>query len=57
MNYDDYNLEELGLNPLSRARRVVNLPPLNSSDHVADDDIEVIDLDDRREQIKPTTWH
>ena len=56
MNYDDYNLEKLGLNPLTRARPVVDLPRQDNIVRPADD-IEVIDLDNNREQIKPTTWH
>ncbi len=38
-----------GANPL------INLPIKN--DEASHDDIEVIDLDDIRGQIKPTTWH
>lgn len=30
-------------------------PPV--SQHAHDDGIEVIDLDNQRDQIKPTTWH
>ena len=51
---NDYN--RLGLGPeqvfVSRAG---NLARIN--DVPREDDIEVIDLDDPRGQIKPTTWH
>lgn len=54
MNYDDYDVDTLGLNPLVRVRPAWDPP---RQDNRPTEDIEVIDLDNNRDQIKPTTWH
>ena len=51
---NDYS--RLGLGPEQVfVRPTGNLARIN--DVPREDDIEVIDLDDPRSQIKPTTWH
>jgi hypothetical protein len=48
--------DQLGLNQQQVfASRTGNLARVNNA--AGEDDIEVIDLDDPRGQIKPTTWH
>lgn len=48
--------DQLGLNQQQVfASRTGNLARVNNT--AREDDIEVIDLDDPRGQIKPTTWH
>ncbi len=49
-------LNESGFNPPRRVEPIMHLPLENNLIH-REDDIEVIDLDDSRDQIKPTTWH
>ena len=53
---NDINYEHIGPSPEQAiARRISDLA---QADNTSDaDDIEVIDLDDPRGQIKPTTWH
>lgn len=53
---NDINYEHIGSSPEQAiARRISDLA---QADNTSDaDDIEVIDLDDPRGQIKPTTWH
>ena len=57
MTRNDYGVLDLGFDPWARIQTAVNRPHQNDVVYSPDDDIEVIDLDDRRGQIKPTTWH
>jgi len=53
---NDTCYDRVGLAPeLVSVNRVNSLARMNNSSN--DDDIEVIDLDNPRDQIKPTTWH
>lgn len=53
---NDINYEHIGSSPEQAiTRRISDLVQANNTSGA--DDIEVIDLDDPRGQIKPTTWH
>jgi hypothetical protein len=53
---NNINYEHIGPSPEQAiAHRISDLAQVDNTSDA--DDIEVIDLDDPRGQIKPTTWH